>query len=104
MEKIKALFMFLDETADSTKHRATVDTPSVALTVVGVSSLEVAVKTAKQFVREGKAELVELCGSCGYRVAKAVHEAVGDQAAVGMIFHQFDNGPIICKLIKKWEG
>jgi hypothetical protein len=102
MEKIKALYMFLDETADSTKHQATVDTPSVTLTVVGVSSPEIAIQTAKQFIREGKAELVELCGACGYKVAKAVSEAVGDQAPVGMIVHQFDNAPKICELIKKW--
>ena len=102
MEKIKALYMFLDESADSTKHRATVDTPSVTLTVVGVSSPEVAIQTAKQLIQEGKAELVELCGACGYRVAKAVYEAVGDQAPVGMIVHQFDNAPKICELIKKW--
>ena len=102
MEKIKASFIFLDETADPTKHQATVDTPSVTLTVVGVSSPEVAVQTAKQLIREGKAELVELCSSCGYKVAKAVYEAVGDQAPVGLVVHQWDNAPKICELIKKW--
>ena len=102
MEKIKALYMFLDESADSTKHRATVDTPNVTLTVVGVSSPAVAIKTAKQLIQAGKADLVELCGACGYRVTKAVYEAIGDQAPVGTVVHQFDNAPKICELIKKW--
>ena len=102
MEKIKALYLFLDETADSTKHKATVETPSVILTVVGVSSPEVSAQTAKQFIQEGKAELVELCGAHGYGGAKVVYDAIGDQAPVGMIVHQFDNAPKICELIKKW--
>ena len=101
MEKIKASFIFLDETADPTKHQATVDTPSVTLTVVGVSSPEVAVQTAKQLIREGKAEVIELCSAFGYKAA-AVYEAVGDQAVVGMVVHQWDNAPKICELIKKW--
>ena len=102
MEKLKALFMFLDETADPTKHQVTVDTPGVTLTVVGVSSLEVAIKTAKQLIREGKADLVELCSSGGYKVAAAVSEAIGDQVPVGLVVHQWDNAPKICEAIKKW--
>ena len=101
MAKIKAVFMFLDETADPTKHQATVDTPDVTLTVVGVSSSEVAVKTAKQLVREGKADVIELCSVFGYKGTAAVHDAVGDQAIVGMVAHQWDNAPKICELTKK---
>ena len=100
MAKIKAVFMFLDETADPTKHQATVDTPDVTLTVVGVSSSEVAVQTAKQLVREGKADVIELCSVFGYKAA-AVHNAVGDQAIVGMVVHQWDNASKICELTKK---
>jgi|TARA_B100000315_G_scaffold164546_1_gene153184 hypothetical protein len=102
MAKLKAVFMFLDGTADPTKHQATVDTPDVTLTVVGVSSLEVAIKTAKQLIREEKADLVELCSSCGYKVASAVSEAIGDQVPVGLVVHQWDNAPKICEVIKKW--
>lgn len=98
--KLKALYMFLDETADSTKHRAVVDTPSITLTVIGVSSREEAVKIAKQHVEEGF-HLVELCGACGYEGAKKVRDAVGDKVPVGMMVHQFDNAPRICELIAK---
>jgi len=100
MNKLKALYMFLDETADSTKHRAVVDTPSVTMTVIGVSSREEAAKTAKQHVQEG-CVLVELCGACGYEGAKKVYDAVGDKVPVGMMVHQFDNAPNICELIKR---
>jgi hypothetical protein len=102
MEKAKALYMFTDETADSKKHRAVIDTPNIMLTFIGVSSEEEAVKIAKQYVQEEGIHLIELCGASGYAGGKAVYDAVGDKVPVGIIVHQFDNSPIICKLLEKF--
>jgi hypothetical protein len=99
VDKLKVLYMFLDETADSAKHRAVIETPSVTMTVIAVSSREEAVKTAQDNVTKG-CHLIELCGACGYEGAHKVRDAVGDKVPVGMMVHQFDNAPKICELIK----
>jgi hypothetical protein len=103
MAKAKVLYMFTDETADSTKHRAVIDTPNVSVTAIGVSSQEEAAKIAKQYVEEKGFHLIELCGASGYAGGKAVSDAVGDKVPVGIIVHQFDNSPNICKLLEKFE-
>lgn len=103
MEKAKALYMFTDETADSTKHRAVIDTPNITLIAIGVSSEEEAVKIAKQYVEEEGIHLIELCGASGYAGGKAVCDAVGDTVPVGIIVHQFDNAPKICRLLESFD-
>lgn len=103
MEKAKALYMFTDETADPKKHKAVIDTPNIMITFIGVSKEEEAAIIAKQYVEEEGVHLIELCGASGYGGGKAVHEAVGDKVPVGIIVHQFDNSPNICKLLEKFE-
>ena len=102
MSQAKVLYMFTDETADSSKHRAVISTPNVMIIAIGVSNTEEAVKIAKQHVEEG-IDLIELCGASGYAGGKAVSEAVGDEVPVGIIVHQFDNAPKICKLLEKFD-
>ncbi|MBW2369355.1 MAG: hypothetical protein JRH15_15910 [Deltaproteobacteria bacterium] len=103
MAKAKVLYMFTDETADSSTHRAVIDTPNVSITAIGVSSTEEAAKIAKEHVEEKGFHLIELCGASGYAGGKAVHDAVGKKVPVGIIVHQFDNSPNICKLLEKFE-
>ena len=47
--------------------------------------------------------LIELCGASGYAGGKAVYDAVGDKVPVGIMVHQFNNAPNICKLLEKFE-
>jgi hypothetical protein len=102
MAQAKVLYMFTDETADSSKHRAVISTPNVMIIAIGVSSTDEAVEVAKQHVGEG-IDLIELCGASGYAGGKAVSEAVGDKVPVGIMVHQFDNAPKICKLLEKFD-
>jgi len=102
MDKIKALYMFRDETANPDKHRTIVETPSVILTVVGFNDFKEGIKVAKQMVQNG-VQLIELCGACGYEGAKIISEAVGNKVPVGMIVHQFDNAPKICEFLKSLD-
>jgi hypothetical protein len=103
MAKAKVLYMFTDETADSAKHRAVIDTPNVSVTVIGVSSQEEAVTIAKDYVENKGFHLIELCGASGYSGGKAVSDAVGDKVPVGIIVHQFNNSPNICKLLENFD-
>jgi len=100
MDKLKALYMFVDETADPTKHQAVIETPSVIMTVIAVRSREEAASTAKDYVDNKGFHLIELCGANGYKGGQMVYEAVGDKVPVGIIVHQFDNAPAIGKLIE----
>ena len=93
---IKVLYMFVHPSADSTKHRAVIETSVVKMTVVGVSSTEEGVKIAKQFMQEGVG-VVELCGGFGYDGAKKVYDAVGDKIPVGMVVHQEANASTLAE-------
>jgi len=103
MEKAKALYMFTDVTADSAKHMAVIDTPNISFTFIGVASEEEAAKIAKAYVEEKGIHMIELCGANGYSGGKAVYDAVGDKVPVGIIMHQFDNSPNICRLLEKFN-
>ena len=71
--RLKVLYMFVNPTVDSAKHRAVIDTPTSQIFVIGVASVEEGGKTAKQFVQEGIG-LIELCGGFGYAGAKKISD------------------------------
>jgi hypothetical protein len=87
---LQAAFIFLAPEADATKHRATVRTPQVDLTVVGVANYTEAERVAKSLVGEGIAA-IELCGGFGVDGAARVARAVDGKAAVGVV--RFDGHP-----------
>lgn len=99
--KPKALYMFVDPSVDPTKHRAEIETPKSKTVIQGVRSIEEGASMAKQFVEEG-VSLVELCGGFGYAGAKAVSDAVGDRASVGMIVHQVWNAPKLAIVLEAY--
>jgi hypothetical protein len=82
--------MFLAPEADAAKHRATVRTPQVDLTVVGVANYAEAERTAKSLVDQGIAA-IELCGGFGVAGAARIARAVEGKAAVGVV--RFDGHP-----------
>ena len=97
--KLQVLYMFCDSTADSTKHRAEIETPECKLSIIGVSSTDEGAETAQQLVAKGVA-IIEVCGAFGYEGAKKVSDAVGDQVPVGMIVHQVWNATKLAKLLE----
>ena len=103
MPQAQVLYMFTDETADSSVHRAVIDTPNVMLIAIGVSSTEEACVIAKRYVEEEGIHLIELCGASGYAGGKAVSDAVEGKVPVGIMVHQFDNAPGICKLLESFD-
>jgi hypothetical protein len=87
---LKAAFIFVAPDVDARKHRAVIDTPSITLTVVGVSTYDAAVEVAKELVDAGNAAL-ELCGGFGIEGVAAVKAAVKGRAVVGVV--RFDQHP-----------
>jgi len=86
---LKAAFIFLAPDVDPAKHRGTVVTPAVELTVVAVKDYAEAAKVAKALADEGIAAF-ELCGGFGNVGTAIVAEAVKGKA-VGVV--RFDNHP-----------
>lgn len=87
---LKAAFIFLAPQADAAEHRATVRTPQVDLTVVGVADYAEAERVAKSLVDEGMGA-IELCGGFGVVGAARIARAVEGKAAVGVV--RFDAHP-----------
>ncbi|NCB51091.1 MAG: hypothetical protein EOM54_04315 [Clostridia bacterium] len=87
---LKAAFIFIAPGADPTKDRGTVETPSVALTSIGVSTYEQAAEVTKELVDQGIGA-IELCGGFGIRGTCLVAEAAGGKAKVGVV--RFDAHP-----------
>lgn len=87
---LKAAFIFIAPEADNVKHRATVDTPVVKLTAVGVKDYGEAEKVARELVGQGIVA-IELCGGFGIEGTARVNKAVAGKAAVGVV--RFDNHP-----------
>ncbi len=83
---MQAAYIFVCPEADSKKHRATVEIPTLSMTVVGVKDFDDAVNTAKSLV-EGGVQLIELCGGYGAVGTAKIIEAVGDKAAVGAAYY-----------------
>jgi hypothetical protein len=87
---LKAAFVFVAPNVDPEIHRQTVVTPQVELTAVAVNNYAEAVTVCQDLVKEGIGA-IELCGGFGHIGTAAVVEAVGDNAAVGVV--RFDNHP-----------
>jgi hypothetical protein len=87
---LRAAFIFLAPGADGAKHRATVRTPQVELTVVGVADYAAAERTAQSLVAQGIAA-IELCGGFGVAGTARIAAAVAGRAAVGAV--RFDAHP-----------
>ncbi|MBS3784817.1 MAG: hypothetical protein KGY78_10280 [Anaerolineae bacterium] len=87
---LKAAFIFVAPDADPQQHRKTVETPEVELTAVAVNDYDEAVTVCKELLEEGIGAF-ELCGGFGHVGTARVVEAVGGQAAVGVV--RFDNHP-----------
>lgn len=87
---LKAAFIFLAPDANPKQHRQTVVTPEVELTAVAVNDYQEAAAVCKKLIGEGIVAF-ELCGGFGHVGTAQVAEAVGDEAAVGVV--RFDNHP-----------
>ena len=87
---LKAAFVFVAPDVDPEVHRQTVVTPQVELTAVAVNNYVEAVEVCKGLVEEG-CVAIELCGGFGHAGTAQVAEAVGGNAAVGVV--RFDNHP-----------
>ncbi len=69
---------------DPSAHRAHLDSPVFATTVVCVSSFEQAVPVARELALEG-IQLLELCGGFLPDQAAAIQEVVGSGVPVGVV-------------------
>ncbi len=87
---LNAAFIFIAPGADSNVHRATVRTPEIILTSIGVSSFEEGARAAKEMVDAG-CTAIELCGGFGIKGTWIVEQAVHGRARVGAV--RFDIHP-----------
>ena len=84
-------FIFLAPGAVSSEHRSVVDTPGVALNVVGCIDYEDAAAVAVEFVENLGVTAVELCAGFGNEGIAIVSKAVKGKAVVGAV--KFDRIP-----------
>jgi hypothetical protein len=87
---LQAAFIFIAPGADPKVNRGTVETPSVCLTSIGVSTYEQGAEAAKEMVANGIGA-IELCGGFGIRGTYMVEQAVEGKAKVGVV--RFDAHP-----------
>jgi len=87
---LQAAFIFLAPGADAATHRATVHTPGVDLTVIGVADYAGAEQAARSLVAQGIAA-IELCGGFGIEGTARIARAVDGKASVGVV--RFDGHP-----------
>ncbi len=87
---VKAAFIFVAPENDYNQHRATIDSPVVQLSVVGVKNYEEAVDVALKLVDDG-ITAIELCAGFGNEGTAMIAKAVGDKALVGVV--RFDLHP-----------
>ena len=76
--------------SDPKVHRASVKTPSLELTTVGVCNYAEAESVAKELVKEG-VTAIELCGGFGHEGVARIAKATRGKAAVGVV--RFDSHP-----------
>lgn len=88
--KPNAAFLFVAPQTNPEQHHSFIETPSIILTTVGVSTYEEAVKKAKELVNEGTIA-IELCAGFGVEGAAMVKKAVEGKAVVGVV--RFDHHP-----------
>ena len=87
---LNAAFIFIAPGADPRRDRGTVETPSVRLTSIGVSSYAQGADAAREMAEAG-CTAIELCGGFGIRGAYLVEQAVGGRARIGAV--RFDLHP-----------
>ena len=87
---LKAAFIFIAPGADPAVNRETVETPSVCLTAIGVSTYEQGAAAAKEMADSG-CGAIELCGGFGIRGTYLVEQAVAGKARIGAV--RFDLHP-----------
>ena len=85
-----AAFIFLAPGADPAVHRKTVETPGVALTAIGVETIDQAVAVAKEMADAG-CGAIELCGGFGIQGTALIDKAVAGKARIGAV--RFDLHP-----------
>ena len=79
-----AAFIFLAPGADPAVHRKTVETPGVALTAIGVETIDQAVAVAKEMADAG-CGAIELCGGFGIQGTALIDKAVAGKARIGAV-------------------
>ena len=87
---LHAAFIFIAPEADPAAPRATVKTPEITLTSIGVSTFEEGAAAAKEMVDQG-CTAIELCGGFGIKGTWIVEQAVHGRARVGSV--RFDIHP-----------
>src|SRR6185437_15261338 len=87
---LQAAFIFLAGGANAATHRAVIETPQVALTVVGVADYAAAEIAARDLVAAGVVA-IELCGGFGNAGTARIAAATGGKAVVGAV--RFDGHP-----------
>ena len=87
---LNAAFIFIAPGADPARDRGVVETPSVRLTSIGVSTYEQGAAAAAEMAEAG-CGAIELCGGFGIRGTYLVAEAVKGRARVGAV--RFDLHP-----------
>ena len=87
---LQAAFIFIAPGADPARDRGTVQTPSVRLTSIGVSTYEQGAAAAKEMADAG-CGAIELCGGFGIRGTYLVEQAVAGKAKIGVV--RFDGHP-----------
>ncbi len=87
---LNAAFIFIAPEADPKKHRATINTPEISLTSIGVSTFEEAADAAKEMADAG-CTAIELCGGFGIKGTWIIEQAVHGRARVGSV--RFDIHP-----------
>lgn len=87
---LEAAFIFIAPGADPARDRGVVETPSVRLTSIGVSSYEQGAAAAREMADAG-CGAIELCGGFGVRGTYLVSEAVAGKARIGVV--RFDGHP-----------
>ena len=86
----KAAFIYIAPENDYKVHQATIDSPVVKLTVVGVKDYDEAEQVAIQLVNDGIVA-IELCAGFGNEGTARISKAVGNKALVGVV--RFDLHP-----------
>ena len=78
-------------------HSQTLQSDSLKTRVIGVNSLDIAEKVAKELVSDG-VQLIELCGWFGPKGAARIIDAVGDRVPVGFVTSGPDSYDLMYKL------
>ena len=89
-EKVQAAFIFVAPETDPSRHRSSIETPILNLTIVGVSTYKQGAEEAKKLADAG-VKAIELCAGFGNEGTAMVAKAVKGIATVGAV--RFDHHP-----------